>query len=334
VSKARRAQHGEGIVAALAKWWWLFAVPVLPGSAAGQAYPVKPVRLVVPIAAGGSTDIVARALGRQLSELWKQSVVIDNRPGATTIIGTEMVARSPADGYTLLVTLAPFTVNPGLHAKLPYDTLADFAPISLLNTTPLALVVNPSVPARSVRDLIALARAHPGKLNFGSAGAGGSNHLAGELFNTMAGVRMVHVPYKGNAPALVDLAGGHLDLIFNGVLSALPLIASGKLRALAVTSRERSTALPEVPTVSEAGLKGFEAVAWVGLSAPARTPPAVLERISADVVKVVRTPEFSERLRQDGSNPVGNTPDQYAAFVRDEIDKWGKVVKFAGVKLN
>jgi len=314
--------------------WWLPALLLLPGATAAQSYPSKPVRLVVPIAAGGSTDIVARALARQLTDLWKQSVVVDNRPGATTIIGTELVAKAPADGYTLLVTLAPFTVNPGLHAKLPYDTLADFAPITLLNTTPLALVVNPSVPARSVRDLIALARANPGKLNFGSAGAGGSNHLAGELFNTMAGVKMMHVPYKGNAPALTDLVGGHLDLIFNGVLSALPLITSGKLRALAITSRERSSALPDLPTVSEAGLKGFEAVAWVGLSAPARTPAAVLDRVSADAMRVVRTPEFSERLKQDGSNPVGNTPEQYATFVRDEIGKWAKVVKFAGVKAN
>jgi len=298
----------------------------------GQPYPQKPVRLIVPIAAGGSTDIVARALARQLGETWKQTVVVDNRPGASTMIGTELVAKSAPDGYTLLVTLAPFSVNPSLHAKLPYDVLTDFAPISLINTTPLAIVVNPTVPARSVKDLIALARAHPGKLNFGSAGSGGSNHLAGELFNTMAGVKMVHVPYKGNAPALADLVGGHVDLLFNGVLSALPLIQNGRLRALAVTSRERSVALPDVPTVAEAGLKGFEAVAWVGLSAPRQTPPTVITQVSTETMRIVRSAEFSDRLKRDGSIPVGSTPEQYAALVRDEIVKWAKVVKFAGVK--
>ncbi|MCC6532447.1 MAG: tripartite tricarboxylate transporter substrate binding protein [Burkholderiales bacterium] len=304
----------------------------LPLSAISQTYPLKTVRLIVPIAAGGSTDISARALARQLTDAWKQNVVVDNRPGATTVIGTELVAKAAPDGYTLLVTLAPFAVNPSLHAKLTYDTLTDFAAITLINTTPLVVVVNPTVPARSIKELIALARAHPGKLNFGSAGSGGSNHLAGELFNTMAGVKMVHVPYKGNAPALTDLVGGHVDLIFNGVLSALPLIKSGKLRALAITSRSRSAALPDLPTVSESGLKGFEAVAWVGLSAPANTPKQVIARINADCVRIIRGAEFSERMTRDGSIPVGNTPEQYAAFVQEEIVKWAKVVKFAGVK--
>lgn len=314
--------------------WILASLAALPSIALCQDFPTKPVRLIVPIAAGGSTDIVARALARQLTDVWRQNVVVDNRPGATTVIGTEFVAKAPPDGYTLLVTLAPFTVNPSLRPKLPYDTLADFAPITLLNTTPLAVVVNPSVPARTIKELITLARAHPGKLNFGSAGSGGSNHLAGELFNTMAGVKMVHIPYKGNAPALTDLAGGHVDLIFNGVLSALPLIKSGRVRALAITSRERSPALPELPTVAESGLKGFEAVAWVGLSAPANTPMQVIGQINADAVRIIRGTEFTERLTRDGSNPVGNTPEQYAAFVRDEITKWAKVVKFSGVKVD
>ncbi len=297
-----------------------------------QHYPLRAVRLIVPMAAGGSTDISARALARQLTDTWKQNVVVENRPGATTVIGTEAVARAAPDGYTLLVTLAPFAVNPSLHAKLPYDTLADFAGITLINTTPLVIVVNPSVPARSVKDLIALARAHPGKLNFGSAGSGGSNHLAGELFKTMANVKMVHIPYKGNAPALTDLVGGHVDLIFNGVLSALPLIESGKLRALAITSRERSPVLPDLPTVSESGLKGFEAVAWVGLSAPARTPREVIMRVNADSVRIIRSAEFSGRLARGGSIPAGNSPEQYTTFIRDEIAKWGKVVKFTGAK--
>lgn len=297
-----------------------------------QHYPLRAVRLIVPMAAGGSTDISARALARQLTDTWKQNVVVENRPGATTVIGTEAVARAAPDGYTLLVTLAPFAVNPSLRAKLPYDTLADFAGITLINTTPLVIVVNPSVPARSVKELIALARAHPGKLNFGSAGSGGSNHLAGELFKTMANVKMVHIPYKGNAPALTDLVGGHVDLIFNGVLSALPLIESGKLRALAITSRERSPVLPDLPTVSESGLKGFEAVAWVGLSAPARTPREVIMRVNADSVRIIRSAEFSGRLARGGSIPAGNSPEQYTTFIRDEIAKWGKVVKFTGAK--
>jgi len=312
--------------------WLSLAVLAVSPYALSQSYPAKTVRLIVPIAAGGSTDISARALARQLTDTWKQNVVVDNRPGATTVIGTELVAKSAPDGYTLLVTLAPFAVNPSLHPKLPYDTLADFAPVTLINTTPLVVVVNPSVPARSIKELIALARRYPGKLNFGSAGSGGSNHLAGELFNTMTGVKMVHVPYKGNAPALTDLVGGHLDLIFNGVLSALPLIKSGRLRALAITSRERSAALPDLPTVSESGLEGFEAVAWVGLSAPASTPRQVIARVNTDSVRIIRGAEFSERLTRDGSIPVGNTPEQYAAFVQDEIAKWAKVVKFAGVK--
>ena len=239
---------------------------------------------------------------------------------------------APPDGYTLLVTPAPFTINPSLLAKLPYDALADFAPITLINTTPLVLVVNPGVPARSVKELIALAKARPGQLNFGSSGTGGSNHLAGELFNAMAGVKVVHIPYKGNAPALIDLAGGHVDLIFNGLTSALPLIKSGKLRALAMTSLQRSAALPDVPTLDEVALKGFVAVAWNGLGAPANTPPEVIAKINTDVIRIVSSPELKERLKAEGSDPVGSTTGQYAAFLRDEIAKWAKVIKFARVK--
>lgn len=297
-----------------------------------RAYPDKPVRMVVPYAAGGSTDVVARALGHELTRLWGQPVVIDNRPGASTIIASEIVARSAPDGYTLLVTTTSFTIVPSLTAKLPYHPDRDFEPITLLNTTPLVLVVNPSVPARSVKELIALARARPGALNFGSAGSGGSNHLAGELFNTMAGVKMVHVPYKGNAPALNDLVGGHVDVVFNGLISAIPLIKAGKLRPLAVTSLSRAAVLPEVPTLDEAGLKGFRAVAWNALSAPARTPKAVIAKISADVRKVLRTPEVLERLKAEGSDPVGNSPEQFAAFMRDETATWKRVIELAGIE--
>lgn len=310
----------------------IFALAVSSVTASAQGYPNKAVRMVVPFPAGGSTDIVGRTVAQKLSELWNQPVVVENRPGGGTSIGTDTVAKAPADGYTLLVTPAPFTINPSLLAKLPYDALADFAPITLINTTPLVLVVNPGVPAKSVKELIALAKSKPGKLNYGSSTIGGSNHLAGELFNAMAGVRMVHIPYKGNAPALIDLVGGHIDLIFNGVTSALPLIKGGKLRALAVTSLQRSSALPDLPTLDEAAIKGFEAVAWNGLGAPAKTPREIIARINSDVIRIVHSPELKERLTAEGSDPVGNTPDQYAAFLRSEVEKWAKVIKLAGVK--
>jgi tripartite-type tricarboxylate transporter receptor subunit TctC len=290
------------------------------------------VRLVVPFPAGGSTDIITRTLGQELSEMWGQPVVIDNRPGGSTIIGTDVVAKAAPDGYTLLVTPASFTIVPSLIDKLPYDPAKDFEPITLINTTPLVVVVNPSVPAKSIQELIALAKARPGALNFGSAGSGGSNHLAGELFNAMAGVKIVHIPYKGNAPALTDLVGGHVDLLFNGLTSALPLIKAGKLRPLAVTSLTRSGALPDIPTLDELGLKGFQAVAWNGLSAPARTPKDVIGRINADVLKVIRSPGFVEQLKAEGSDPVGDSPVQFAAFLREETAKWSKVIKFAAIK--
>jgi len=308
------------------------ALTLAAGAAAAQTYPTKAVRLVVPFLAGGSTDIVGRTVAQKLSEMWGQQAFVDNRPGGGTTIGTEMVAKAAPDGYTLLVTPAPFTINPSLLTKLPYDALTDFTPITLINTTPLVMVVNPGVPAKNVKELIALAKAKPGKLNFGSSGTGGSNHLAGELFDAMAGVKMVHIPYKGNAGALTDIVGGHLDVVYNGITSAVALIRGGKLRALAVTSLQRSAALPDVPTLGESGLKGFEAVAWNGLTAPAKTPRDVIMKINADVIKIVNSPELKERLKADGSDPVGNSPEQYAAFLRNEIAKWAKVIKFAGVK--
>jgi tripartite-type tricarboxylate transporter receptor subunit TctC len=297
-----------------------------------QTYPTKPVRLIVPFAAGGSTDIIGRTLAQKLNELWGQPVIVDNRAGGSTVIGTEIVAKAPPDGHTLLVTPAPFTIVPSLTVKLPYDPHRDFEPVTLINTTPLVVVVHPGVPAKSVRDLIALARAKPGALNFGSSGSGGSNHLAGELFNAMASVKMVHVPYKGNAPALTDLVGGHVDLVFNGLTSALPLIRSGKLRPLGVTSLKRAGALPDVPTVNEQGLNGFQAVAWNGLNAPGRTPKEIVAKLNADVLRVIRSPELMDKLKAEGSDPVGNSIEQYTAFLREEIAKWAKVIKLANIK--
>ncbi len=307
----------------------LFAIS---SGAQAQTYPNRAVRLIVPFAAGGSTDIIGRTVGQKLNEMWGQPVLVDNRPGGSTVIGTDAVAKAAPDGYTLLITPAPFTIVPSLIAKLPYDPARDFEPITLINTTPLVIVVHPGVPAKSIKELIALAKSRPGTLNYGSSGAGGSNHLAGELFNAMAGVKMVHIPYKGNAPALADLVGGHVDAVFNGLTSAMPLIKSGRLRALAVTSLARAGALPDMPTLDELGLKGFQAVAWNGLTAPARTPKEVIARLNADVIKVVRSAELAERLKGEGSDPVGNSPAQYAAFLRDEIAKWAKVIKQAGIK--
>lgn len=310
----------------------LVAVAAAAATAQAQSFPAKPVRLIVPFAPGGSTDIVARVLGTELNRMWGQPVLVDNRAGGSTVIGTEIVAKAPPDGHTLLVTPAPFTIVPSLAAKLPYDPQKDFEPITLINTTPLVVVVHPAVPARNIKDLVALAKSKPGALNYGSSGSGGSNHLAGELFNAMAGVKMVHVPYKGNAPALQDLVGGHVDAVFNGLTSALPLIKGGKLRALGMTSLKRSPALPEVPTLDEQGLKGFLAVAWNGLTAPAKTPKSIVDKINADVLKVVRAPELVEKLKAEGSDPVGSSVDAYAKFLRDEIAKWNKVIRAANIK--
>jgi len=301
------------------------------GVTQAQSYPSKTVRLIVPFAAGGSTDIIGRVLAQKLTEAWGQQVIVDNRPGGSTVIGTDIVAKAAPDGHTLLVTPAPFTIVPSLLKKLPYDPAKDFEPITLINTTPLVVVVHPGVPAKNIKELIALAKAKPGLMNFGSSGSGGSNHLAGELFNAMANVKIVHVPYKGNAPALSDLLGGHVDLVFNGLTSALPFIKSGKLRALGMTSLKRSAALPEMPTLDEQGLKGFQAVAWNGLTGPARMPKEAVAKAAAEVTRIMKLPELAEQLKREGSDPVGSSTAEYAAFLKDEIEKWKKVIARAGI---
>jgi tripartite-type tricarboxylate transporter receptor subunit TctC len=302
------------------------------GAAHGQSYPARSVRMVVPFPAGGGTDFIGRTVGARLSELWGQPVVMDNRPGATTVLGAEIVARSPPDGYTLLVTPVPFSIVPNLQARLPFDPLKDFEPIALYNIAPLVLIVNPIVPVKTVQDLIALARSKPGVLNFGTSGTGSSNHLAGELFNAMAGVRITHVPYKGSPPALVDLVGGHVDLAVTTLTSAVGLIKSGKVRPVAVTSLKRSSAMPEIPTMDESGLKGFQADAWNGISAPARTPREIVTRINADVARVLQMPDVIEKFRNEGAEPAAMAPEQFAAFVRSEIAKWGKVIRLANIR--
>lgn len=308
----------------------IFLLPAL-ATAQAQNYPSKTVRLIVPFAAGGSTDIIGRVLAQKLTEAWGQQVIVDNRPGGSTVIGTDIVAKAAPDGHTLLVTPAPFTIVPSLLKKLPYDPAKDFEPITLINTTPLVVVVNPGVPAKNIKELIALAKSKPGLMNFGSSGSGGSNHLAGELFNAMANVKIVHVPYKGNAPALSDLLGGHVDIVFNGLTSALPFIKSGKLRALGMTSLNRSAALPEMPTLDEQGLKGFQAVAWNGLTGPARMPKEAVAKAATDVARIMKSPELAEHLKREGSDPVGSSTAEYTVFLRDEIAKWKKVIERAGI---
>jgi tripartite-type tricarboxylate transporter receptor subunit TctC len=302
------------------------------GLAQAQNYPSKPVRLIVPFAAGGSTDVIARILAPKLSEVWGQQVIVDNRPGGNTVIGTDIVAKSPPDGHVLLVTPAPFTVVPSVLTKLPYDPAKDFEPITLINTTPMGFVVHPGVPAKNLKELIALAKARPGQMNFGSSGSGGVPHLSGELLNTMAGLKIIHVPYKGNAPALADLVGGPVDMAFNGLTSVMAFIKSGRLRVLGVTSLTRTAALPEVPTFDEQGLKGFQAVAWNGLTAPARTPKEAIVRIQEASARIIKSPELAEQLKRDGSDPVGSTTAEFTAHLRDEVVKWKKVLDRAGIK--
>lgn len=313
------------------KYLFLLIFFIFPGLTAAQQYPSKTVRLIVPFAAGGSTDVIARVLAPRLSEAWGQQVIVDNRPGGNTTIGTEIVAKAAPDGHTLLITPAPFTVVPTVMKKLPYDPARDFEPITLINTTPMGLVVHPGVPAKNVRELVALAKARPGKMNFASSGNGGVPHLSGELLNAMAGVKLMHVPYKGNAPALVDLVGGHVDMAFNGLTSVMPFIKSGRLRVLGVTSIGRTAALPEVLTLDEQGLKGFQAVAWNGITAPARTPKDVIAKIGDTAVRIVKSPELAEQLKRDGSDPVGSSTPEFVAHLRDEVAKWKKVLERAGI---
>ncbi len=314
------------------KYLFLLVFSFATGLAQAQNYPSKPVRLIVPFAAGGSTDVIARILAPKLSEVWGQQVIVDNRPGGNTVIGTDIVAKSPPDGHVLLVTPAPFTVVPSVLTKLPYDPAKDFEPITLINTTPMGFVVHPGVPAKNLKELIALAKARPSQMNFGSSGSGGVPHLSGELLNTMAGLKIIHVPYKGNAPALADLVGGHVDMAFNGLTSVMSFIKSGRLRVLGVTSLTRTAALPEVPTFDEQGLKGFQAVAWNGLSGPARMPKEAVAKVADNVARIIKSPELAEQLKRDGSDPVGSTTAEFTAHLRDEVVKWKKVLDRAGIK--
>ncbi len=301
--------------------------------AAEQPYPARPIRLVVPFPAGGGVDISARVVGQKLAERLGASVVVDNRSGAAGIIGTDIVAKAQPDGYTLAMVAAGHTINPGLYRKLPYDAVKDFAPVSLVVLSPGILVVGPGMRARTAREFIELARARPGQMTFSSAGTGSPPHLAMELLKSMAGIDLVHVPYKGGAEYMADVGGGRIDATITSIAAVLPLVKTGKARALAVSSRTRAAATPEVPTMMEAGVPGYEAVSWYGLLAPAGTPRAVVERLSAETVRVLRMDDVRERLTGQGLEPVGNTPREFAARITEELPKWSRVIQAAGIKI-
>lgn len=304
----------------------------LAQSTAKTAYPVKPVRMVVAYPAGGPTDILARALTQKLTASFNQQFVVDNRPGVAGLLGAEQVAKSPADGYTLLAVPATHAVNPSIYAKMPYDTLRDFTHVALLAEAAFILVAHPSLPVKNVKELAALARARPGQLNYGATSLSGLPNLAGELFNQINNVKLVGIPYKGGAPATVDVVAGHIQLMFNSILTAMPHVRSGRLRALGVTSRKRTSAAPEVPTIAEQGMPGFEVSGWYGVLAPAGLPADIVTRLNAEANRAMSDPAVIKRLAGDGADAASATPEEFAARVKNEIEKWGKVVRAAGIK--
>jgi len=298
-------------------------------------YPARPVRLIVPFATGGSVDISSRILAGPLTEILGQQIVVDNRAGASGSIGANMVAKAAPDGYTLLAgSSGSVTANRAIYSKLPYDSLRDFAPISMINVTPMVVVTYPGLPVTSIRDLVELARSQPGKITVGSAGIGSSNHLALELFQSMAGVKLLHVPYKGTGAVYTDLIGGQVQAMFDQIASSIGHIQGGKLRALGVTSLHRSTVLPSIPTLDESGIKGYEAASFTGVLAPAGTPQPVLDRLHAAVVKAARMPAVTERFKELAADPKTTTPQEFAQFMRNDIAKWQKVAQIANIKLD
>jgi tripartite-type tricarboxylate transporter receptor subunit TctC len=305
------------------------------GAAAESAYPAKSIRIIVAYTPAGTTDILARAIGQKFTEAWSQPVIVDNRPGANGNIGTEIAAKAPADGYTLLMgTAGTHAINPTLYPKLQFDAVKDFAPVSLVATVPNILVVSNALPVKNVKELIAYAKANPGKLAHGSPGIGSTGHLSAELFKSMTGVRMTHVAYKGSAPTLQDLMSGQIQVVFDNIPVYLPQVKAGKIRALAVTPAKRSPAAPELPTIDEAGVKGYEASTWFGLFAPAGTPADIVAKLSAETRRILDMPDVRERLLGLGAQPAGSTPEEFARFVRSEIAKWAKVIRDAHVSLN
>ena len=324
---------GFSSVVSVSPWFLLCFMLLIGWSAAAQTYPSKPIRFVVPYPAGGPLDTVARLLGQKVSENVKQPVIVDNKPGAGGNIGADVVAKSAPDGYTILMgAVATHAINPTLYAAIPYDPIRDFQPITQVASTPNVLIVNASVPAADVREFIAYAKSHPGKLNFGSGSTGSAGHLAGELFKAMAGVDMVHVPYKGAAPAMQDLIAGQVQLMFDNYASASTQVRAGKVKALAVTTAKRSSLAPDLPTIAEAGLPGFDINTWFGVFAPAGTPQAIVERLHAEFTRALAQPGVRERMTNLGAEPVGNRPEEFAAYIQSEAGKYARVIKASGAK--
>ena len=313
----------------------LLAATALPLMAIAQTYPDKPIRVIVPVPAGGTPDVVARLVMPGLSNLLGQQLVVDNRGGAGGLIGAEMAAKAVPDGYTIFFSSpGSLTILPHLQKHVNYDTLRDFVPVSLVCIGPFLLITHPSVPAKSVQELLALAKAEPGKLNYASAGNGSANHLAMELFKSMANVNITHIPYKGAPQAVTDLIGGSVNLMFNSIPQVIQHIKAGRLRLLAVSTAKRSPQLPDVPTVSEAGVPGYESITWFGLLVPAKTPPAIIARLHKELVKVVHAPEMKAQLEAQGYDALGGTPAEFATFIRAESEKYAKVVKLSGAKVD
>jgi tripartite-type tricarboxylate transporter receptor subunit TctC len=315
--------------------WAVGTLLAVPGVTLAQSYPAKPIRFVIPYPPGGASDVTARVLGAKMTETWGQQVLVDNRPGANGIIALELVAKARPDGYTILMAnLGPNAINPSVYAKLPYDPIRDFAAVTLTTLVPQLLVVHPSLPVKSVKDLIALSRQRSGQLTFASAGIGASNHLSGELFKMMAGVKMLHVPYKGDTPAMTDLIAGQVAVMFPTAIAATPHVKSGRLHALAATSTKRIAAMSQLPTVAESGIPGFEAVSWGGIMTPAGAPNEVITKLHGETTRILRQPDVIEKLSGLGAEIVASSPEEFSVYLKSEISKWSKVARAANVKLD
>ena len=310
----------------------ILAMTAFSATAWAQTYPSKPIRFIVGYTPGGAADILARAVGARINEAWGQAVVVENRAGAGTNIGSELAAKSPPDGYTLFMPTVANAINVTLYPKLAYDPFKDFIYVTNIAKVPGIVVVHPSVPAKNIKDLIGIARAHPNQLRHGSTGVGSPHHLAGELFKTMAGVKMIHVPYRGATPALIDLVAGHIEVYFGAFVSTLPHVKTGRARALGVTSLKRVAVTPEIPTIDEQGLKGFETGSWFGVAVPTGTSKDIVNKLHAKVVRIIKMPEVTERIASEGAEFVGDTPEQFTAFFKSEVAKWGKAVTVSGAK--
>jgi tripartite-type tricarboxylate transporter receptor subunit TctC len=314
---------------------WLLALLAIAGIANAshaQQYPTRPIRYISPYPAGGGNDTLLRIIGEKLGDQLGQRIIVDNRPGANTIVGTELLVKSPPDGYTFILLPNSLATNPSFYPKLPYDTMKDVAPVGQIAQSPQMIVAHPSVPSKTLKELLALARAKPGVLSYGTSGNGSTGHLAGILLSMMTGVQLTHVPYKGTAPAVNELVGGHIPLMVSSMIATLPHVRSGKLRIIALTTAKRSQAIPEVPTIAESGVPGYDATLWYGILAPARTPEAIIKRMSAELAATLKNPDVVEKLSSQAVEPHHTSPDQFAALIRTELEKWSKVIRASGVK--